>query len=775
MKIWHMTADATRQPLRVAPGREVKLVIGTSPVQLAQSVTVNYDVIHAGGGVERGFLNARWDYNQVDVTYWVATFGPFQRGDRVTYWIHGAAGEERVDLPPVHFSVGPRVYLALLWHQHQPSYVDLSLPPESSVTQPWVRFHALQAYYSMPALGAEFPDLHVTYNLTPVLLWQIERYVQYGATDPLLDLTRTPVQRLAPGDREIMLSRFFDVDWHNQMLPFPRYRELFERRRERLPFSDQDVRDLRMWYNLVWFAPEFREGTVELVTGQRASVQRFVEQESGFSDDDLAAMVGEQYKIMAAILPLHRQLQDRGLIEVSTSPYYHPVLPLLYDTDTATIDRPGACLPPRFSHPEDAEAQVVRAIDYYRRQFGRPLRGMWPSEGAVSPETVPIYMSHGLEWLASDQGILEASGRYGYEAGKPDVLCRPYQLRSDERALSIFFRDTGLSNLISFQYHQPALYEDMEVAADDFVDHVVRDVADRLVGQEDRVASVILDGENTYGAYGPRAPAFLRALYRRLTESPDIQTVTFAEYLGGNPDRQVAAHLTQEQQRIYELYTGSWIDEAGSGPGVDLGTWVGEPDENEAWKLLGDARRALIEAGATPESNPQAFEALYMAQGSDWYWWLGTDHPTPKDWDFETLFRQHLSNAYRLAGMQPPAELTQPLVPWSLTWTFTKPVETIRPLEQMAVRTNCPGLVRWKLEPDGQEGEVVLQRVSGLAALTRRYEALLGPFGPEVREVRLRFQCREHLAEEGAVCVRPGLNVVRVLAPEEAATSEGGR
>ncbi len=767
MKIWHMTADAGRQPLRVAPGQEVKLVIGTSPVHLNQTVSVTFDVIHADGGVNRGMVNARWDYNQVDVSYWSAVFGPFARGDRVTYWIHGVQGEERSDLPPVHFTVGPRICLALLWHQHQPSYVDLSISPESGITQPWVRLHALQAYYSMPALGAQIPDLRVTFNLTPVLLWQIDRYVRYGATDPLLDLTRRPAKQLSLSQRDRLLEQFFDADWHNQIMPFPRYLELFERRRDQLPFSDQDIRDLQMWYNLAWFAPEFREGTVDLVTGQQASVQRFVDQESGFSDDDIEAMIAEQYKIMAAILPLHRQLQEQGLIEVSTTPFYHPVLPLLYDTDTAIIDRPGACLPPRFSHPEDAEAQVARAIDDYRERFGRPPQGMWPAEGAISPETVPIYIRHGIRWIASDQGVLEASGRWGYDVGNPDVLAQPYQLRSDHRGLSVYFRDTGLSNLISFHYHQPGLFADMDQAAKDFVGHVLRDVADRLPGQEDRVVSVVLDGENTYSAYGLRAPAFLSALYRRLTSTPDIQTVTFAEYLQGDTARQLPPHPGEQQQRVYELSTGSWIDEAGSEPGVDLGTWLGEPEENRAWKLLGDARQALTDAGATPETNALAFDSLYMAEGSDWYWWLGTDHPAPKDWDFEGLFRQHLSNAYRFAGLEPPPELGQSILPPMLVWTFTKPLEFIRAKERLSVRTNCSGIIHWRLSPSGEEGETPLQPVSGLAAAAHRFEAALGPFGPEVREVRLRFECREHLRELEGACARPLERSVRVEAPEE--------
>ncbi len=765
MKIWHMTADAGREPLRVAPGRQVRLVIGTSPIAPDQSVSITYDVIHPSGAVDRGFLHARWDHNGEDASYWASHFGPFERGDRVTYWIHGTSPEERIDLPPVHFTVGPRIYLALLWHQHQPCYLDLAHAPQGGIAQPWVRLHCLRGYYSMAAVGATVPDMRVTFNLTPVLLWQIDQYVQQGATDRLLDLTRKPVRRLTPGEREALLEQFFDADWHSQILQFPRYLELFERRREQLPFSEQDIRDLQMWYNLSFFAPEFRQGAVALPGGQQASVQRFVAREAGFTEADIEEMVAEQYKIMAAITPLYRQLQDQGLIEVSTSPYYHPILPLLYDTDKATIDRPGSCWPPRFSHPEDAETQVARAVDYYRERFGRAPRGMWPSEGAVSPEVVSIIARHGLEWIASDQGVLAKSGRWGYDAGDPEVLCQPYQVQSDGRPLSIFFRNTALSDLISFHYHHA--YRDMDLAAQDLTRRVAQDIAGRLPGQEDRILPIILDGENTWSTYGTKAPAFLQALYRRLSENPEIETVTFSEYLHGDPSRQIAEHPTSVQERVYELFTGSWIDEARSEPGVDLGTWVGEPDENRAWHLLGQAREALQEAGATPHDNPQAFEALYMAEGSDWFWWLGTDHPSPRDTEFEALFRLHLRNAYRFAGLQPPGELDRPLVPWALIWTFTQPQEYLLPHEQMTVRANCAGTVEWYMLPAWDTGEAVLQPVSGAAGLAHRYEATLGPFGPEVREVRLRFRCQEHAGVEGAACAREVERRVEVRQPEE--------
>jgi len=228
-------------------------------------------------------------------------------------------------------------------------------------------------------------------------------------------LTLKPAETLTAEEREQVLSTFFDAHWHNQIFPHPRYKELFVQRRENHSFTVQDLRDLQMWFNLARFGQEFREGKVRLATGEVTSVRRFVEQGRDFSPADIEAMVAEQYKIMRAVVPIHRQLQERGQIEVSTTPFYHPILPLLVDTDRATIDRPGTTHPRRFAHPEDAEAQVRLAVECYQRCFGRPPRGMWPAEGAVSQFVVPSFARHKVHWIATDQGVLTRLGRWGYD------------------------------------------------------------------------------------------------------------------------------------------------------------------------------------------------------------------------------------------------------------------------------------------------------------------------------------------------------------------------
>lgn len=448
----------------------------------------------------------------------------------------------------------PKIYLALLWHQHQPVYKDASYPTaKGSYVQPWVRLHAIRDYYSMTALVAEHPGIHVTINLTPSLLKQIEDYLEHGATDRALELTLKPAENLTPAEREHLLSRSFDAHWHNQIFPHPRYKELFTQRTENRAFSFQDLRDLQMWSNLAWFGKEFRDGDVKLATGEVVSVGHLVCKARNFTQADIEAMVEEQYKVMTGIVPLHHALQERGQIEVSTTPYCHPILPLLIDTDRATIDRPGTSYPRRFAHPEDAEAQVRLAVELYHRQFGCAPRGMWPAEGAVSQFAVPFFAAHRVRWIATDRGVLAKSGRWGYGADNPDVLCQPYRAEEGSESISVFFRDTQLSDGIGFHYQD---YADYKEAAAAFLREVKERFAWRVAPDKDHVLTVVLDGENAWGAYRNDGRPFLHALYDLLERDGEVQTVTFHEYLDGDLARCVAPHPIEEQTKVYDLFTG---------------------------------------------------------------------------------------------------------------------------------------------------------------------------------------------------------------------------
>ncbi len=520
MYVWHLSPDTLRAPRRVAPGDRVSLRIGTWPVGPDQSVWVTHRVRGASGAIREGRVEARWHSNEAERSYWRAEIGPFARGERVEYAIAAASPSGRVEGGSFSFKVGPVLQLALLWHQHQPTYRVPGHAPVGSYRHPWVRLHAVRDYYRMAAMVETHPALRLTINLTPVLLLQLDDYLEHGATDHALELTRKPPESLDEADREEMLDTFFDADAQNQIAVHPRYQELSEKRLRGAAFSNADFRDLAMWASLAWFPKEMREGAVSLPGGQVVSVRHLVDKGAGFSGSEIEEMIGAQYAVMGAVVPIHRALADAGRIEVSTTPFYHPILPLLIDTDQATIDRPGTTKPPRFAHPEDADAQTGRAVACYRQHFGRDPVGMWPAEGAVSQAVVPIFARHGVRWIASDQGVLARSGRYGFAIEDPDVSCRPYRAREGSDEVAIFFRNAHLADAIGFRYQGQRDYGE---AAFGFIREVKEMFAKRLYSDEDRVLTVALDGENAWGAYRNEGSELLHALYRALEQDPEIR------------------------------------------------------------------------------------------------------------------------------------------------------------------------------------------------------------------------------------------------------------
>lgn len=760
MNVWHLTGDSPRIPHRVAPGETVKLMIGTWPIEPGQAVWIVYHVEGADAEPLQCKAEASWHRNRGPNSEWVAEIGPFPIGSEITYQVRGRSGGEEYVGPETRFRVSPRLHLAILWHQHQPLYKDLGHPgPRGSYRMPWVRLHALRDYYSMAALFAQHPDLHLTINLTPVLLWQIEDYVSGDARDQALEVTLKAAEQLTATERDFVISRFFDAHWHNQIFPHPRYKELFAKARDQQPFSAQDLRDLQMWFNLAWFGNEFHVSDVALVTGETVRIRRFCEQGRDFALDDVDAMVLEQYKILRAVVPIHSMLQDRGQVEVSTTPFYHPILPLLIDSDGATIDRPGGQYPPRFQRQEDARAQVDHAIAAYRRLFDRPPRGMWPAEGAVAQSVVPIFAGAGLQWTATDQGVLARSGRWGYRTDDPDVLCQPYRADVDGESLSVFFRDTTLADAIGFRYHG---YEDSTLAAREFLDDIRARFADRFDGDGDRVLTIVLDGENAWGAYRKDARPFLHALYGLLEEATDVQTVTPGGYLAGEPRRYIRPHPVSEQTVVHDLFTGSWIDENGSAPGVDLGTWIGEPEENRAWHLLGEAREALERAGLTPEKAPAAFQALHAAEGSDWYWWFGEDQDSGNEAEFDELFRGHLRSVYRDAGLAPPDSLERPISTRTAIWSFTDPIAQITRGDALTIRAHCPGELVWWLNEETTRQKEPLVPAGGAMAGVSQYNLTLGPFPRSVTTVAFLFRCTDPGCSGDDVCCDPAPHSVQI-------------
>jgi alpha-amylase/alpha-mannosidase (GH57 family) len=531
-----------------------------------------------------------------------------------------------------------------LWHQHQPFYKD---PLSNRYELPWVRLHASKDYYDMAALLEEFPKIRANFNLVPSLLVQLDDYANGKAQEKFLGLTLKAAQDLSFEDRIFLLTHFFMVHWENMIDPYPRYRELLEKRGRFLKgedlarvqgyFKEQDWRDLQSWFTLTWFDPLWRERD-EFIRGLHNKGKSFTEEEK-------QTLVQKQLAICGQIIHKHKELMDRGQIEVTTTPFYHPILPLLCDTDSAKMAMKQLLLPnERFVHPEDARTQVERALADYARRFGRPAQGVWPSEGAVSEEVAQLFADCGVRWIATDEGILARS-----VAPVPfarEDLYEPYRLERGGKSLQIFFRDHELSDAIGFVYASWRT----EDAVNDFIKRL-HDIRRRLKerdGTQPRphVVPVILDGENCWEYYAQDGLPFLRLLYQRLSEDPLLQTVRASDYLEQHPPIKT----------LPRLWSGSWINN-------NFAIWIGHSEDNRAWDLLSRTRqfltRHLTDHPELAQSSQAAlaWEEIYIAEGSDWCWWLGEDHSSASDDMFDYLFRKHLMNVYTVLSVNIPEDL----------------------------------------------------------------------------------------------------------------------
>ncbi len=526
---------------------------------------------------------------------------------------------------------------------HQPYYKD---DITGSYILPWVRMHGIKDYYDMPALLTDFPDIHQTFNLVPSLLKQIRDYVENGATDKFLVLTLKPAAELNQADKLFLLKNSFMANWDTMIKPYPSYWALLDRRGYSVSpddlqnatryFTTQDYLDLQVWFNLTWFDPLFKQNDPFL--------KGLIRKGSGFTETEKALLIQKQREIMALIIPEYKRLAETGRIELTTTPFYHPIPPLLCDTDLAKVAAPDIHLPlNRFVHPEDAKAQVERALAYHENLFGARPTGMWPAEGSVAEDIIPLLADAGIKWIATDEGVLARSLGIHIErdfAGvmkNPEVLYKPYLAGKGDKRVSVVFRDHTLSDLIGFVYSK----WDYKNAVHDLIDRLHR--VRRGVSDGPHLVSIILDGENAWEYYQNDGRDFFLYLYERLSGEQGLRCVTVGEYLKEHP----------AQSSIERLHAGSWIN-------ANFRIWIGHEEDNRAWDLLAQTRDALTAYASTngdPAKLAKAWEEIYIAEGSDWCWWYGDDHYSENGEEFDLLFRTHLMNVYRIIGLDVPDEL----------------------------------------------------------------------------------------------------------------------
>ncbi|MDO8506143.1 MAG: glycoside hydrolase family 57 protein [Candidatus Limnocylindria bacterium] len=530
-----------------------------------------------------------------------------------------------------------KLRVAILWHMHQPYYKH---PQTGELVLPWVRLHASKDYLHMARLLQEYPRVKGNFTMVPGLRDQLDEYAR-GAEDEDVRITLRAVEgALTVEEREHILKRFFSIHHQNVIRRHPEYERLLELanaaadRPELL--SDGYFVDLALHFNIAWMDP----GDVEADERLRDLAARGRD----FTRDELRYVLGRQRSMASGVQHLYHRLERDGQVELLTVPYFHPILPLLIDSRAALRADPSAILPdPAFAFPEDAEAQVVDAIAAHTRAFGTVPRGMWPSEGAVSPEAADIMRAAGIAWFASDESVLARSLGTTFERDEigaltePALLYRPYRLAN---GATVIFRDREISDRIGFVYGEMTAHD----AVGDLIWKLER-ARDRLPDDDvPYLALIALDGENAWEGYPNNGSDFLRYLYATLGADERFETVRISEFLTAEPAR----------TELGTLHSGSWID-------ASFRVWLGEETHARAWSALARTRRFAAEQwGALTAMPPAVRRALMVAEGSDWFWWYSSRNTSPDDAEFDALFRANLEVVWWSAGTEPPEGIRSP-------------------------------------------------------------------------------------------------------------------
>jgi len=534
---------------------------------------------------------------------------------------------------------------------HQPQYRD---PESGRYVLPWTRLHALKDYWGMVEVLREFPNFHATFNVVPSLGMQLEEYASCSFKEPWFSLAFKNADELTRDDKAEILARAFQVNHEHLMSRWQRFVELFEWSRPAggaqalVSFTPRDWRDLQLLSQLAWMEESWFEKD-ELVS-------RLATKGKDYTEQDKSALRKKQLEFLGLVLPAYRDAAQSGQIELSTTPFYHPILPLICDSDIARVANPGTPLPRRaYRHPEDAREQLRLAREYHERVFGAKPAGLWPSEGSVSDQALTIAAEEGFRWFGTDEGVLGRTLNVGFFRdgnGIPanaDRLYKPWQVQVAPNGITGLFRDHHLSDLIGFVYSRM----DAKAAAADLHNRM-RHLGETVQSNQPLTICLFLDGENAWEYYPGNGRAFLREFYGRIQGDQDFRALTASE----------AIPAAGEIPATPGIFPASWIN-------ANFDVWIGHAEDVAAWELLWDAREAYARAfearkqgradAPSETALMEARESLLAAEGSDWCWWFGPEHSTANDAEFDALYRKHLTAIYLALGQVAPEELAKPI------------------------------------------------------------------------------------------------------------------
>lgn len=530
-----------------------------------------------------------------------------------------------------------KLYLSFLWHMHQPCYKN-AITEEYEM--PWIFLHGIKDYYEMPWYVSKFQKIKATFNLVPSLLVQLQDYVKGTANCKFLKTINKPVEKLTKDERIFLLEMLFFANVKTMIFPFKRYYELFNRK-NRLKeenaeddvlvhsFSNQDILDLEVLFLLSWTGNSFRE--------KSQIIQKLIKKELNYTEEDKSELLKELFNLIKEIIPFYKELETKNQISISTTPFYHPIIPLLIDINSAKEATPDVHLPKIYtSFKDDAAIQVSNAKKYYENLFGKEPKGFWPSEGSISNETLKLFSDKGIFWTASDEDVLFNSIGIRHDGHE---IYKRYKFVKDGKQINIIFRDKKLSDLIGFTYSS----WNPEEAAEDFVNRL-KAIYNWI--SFNPVVPVILDGENAWEFYYKNGKEFFENLYSLIEKQDWIETITIDE---------IFEREDIKEEIITNIVAGSWI-------GGNFLTWVGHEEKNKGWEYLSQTKQFVNSKKIeNSEIRSKVHQLLLIAEGSDWFWWYGDDHYSDFADKFDILFRSNLIKIYDLLGEKPPDEFYKPI------------------------------------------------------------------------------------------------------------------
>lgn len=559
-------------------------------------------------------------------------------------------------------SQSKKLSIAFYWHMHQPVY---QLTSGGDYIMPWARLHAVKDYLDMALWTKKFDKLKLNFNFVPILIDSIIDYGEKGAHDIHSRMTITPEDKLKQEDKIFILNNFFDANYQTMILTNPEYHRLYqiiqtEGTNDTSVFTNQEYSDLMALFNLAWIDPSYKTSNPEL--------KKLVKKGKNYTLEDRINIIEIQREIIRKIIPSIKKLVEKNKIEITTSPYYHPILPILLDYKNIKKNQIPDDDISGLKTELDAKVQTKMALDRIEEVFGKRPRGIWPSEHCVSGKTLELFGSLGLDWSISDEGILANSINFEFEHDFKGYLKEPYHLlktyryKTKNTDLKMIFRDSTIPNLISFEYqnHNPI------ATANDLYDRI-KVLQSKILSSPDRehLLTIALDGENCWENYLEDGASFLKTLYTLITEDETLETVLISDYLDS----------TKEDKPLNKIASGSWMNR-------NFKLWIDEPVKDIAWTYLKRVRQDFSNFVKREPLNPNielARRELFICEGSDWYWWYGEPNDSGRDSIFDFLFRTHLKNIYRYLDLDTPKYLDDPISNVSTTKPSKYPKSLISP------------------------------------------------------------------------------------------------